>query len=96
MYERSVLPVLVIIRRSALANRRQLLTREAIGVIPNPGSGTAPRLLMKDSAEEQWLHGGIELKRCLACGPYIPCTSKASNYAAPARAFFAAPYLGEE
>ncbi len=56
------LPIAVIIGRRELANRWQSQVWEAIGVIPDLGGGAAPRLLMKDSAEEQWLHGGFELK----------------------------------
>ena len=47
--------------RRAIANRWQAQTWEAIGVIPDPG-GASPRLLMQDSAQEQWLYGGLELK----------------------------------
>ncbi len=57
-----VLPVAVIVGRRALASRWQSHVWEAIGVIPERGGSPAPRLLMKDSAEEQWLHGGLELK----------------------------------
>ena len=55
-----VLPIAVIIGRRELANRWQSQTWEAIGVVPDPG-GAAPRLLMQDSTQAQWLHGGLEL-----------------------------------
>ena len=57
-----VLSIAVIMQRRELANRWQTQTWEAIGVVPDLGGGTAPRLLLQDSAQAQWLHGGLELK----------------------------------
>lgn len=57
-----ILSIAVIIGRRALANRWQTQAWEAVGVIPDPGGGGAPRLLIEDSAQAQWVHGGFELK----------------------------------
>jgi hypothetical protein len=57
-----VLPIAVIMERRALANRWQAQTWEAIGVVPDPGGGPAPRLLIQDSAQAQWLHVGFALE----------------------------------
>ena len=57
-----VLPIAVVIGRRKLANPWQAQTWEAIGVIPDSGGYAAPRLLMQDSAQAQWLHGGFLLK----------------------------------
>ena len=56
------LPIAVIIGRREIANRWQSQTWEAIGVIPESAGGAAPRLLIQDSTQEQWLHGGFVLK----------------------------------
>jgi len=57
-----VLSIAVIMEWRALANRWQSHSWEAIGVVPDPGNGTPPRLLLQDDARAQWLHGGFELK----------------------------------
>ena len=57
-----VFAIAVIMERRALANRWQAQTWEAIGVIPDPGDAAAPRVLLRDSARAQWLHGGFALK----------------------------------
>ena len=57
-----VLSIAVIMQRREIANRWQAQTWEAIGVVPDPGAGAAPRLLLQNGAQAQWLHGGFELK----------------------------------
>ena len=57
-----VYSIAVIMERRAIANRWQAQTWEAIGMVPDPGDAAKPRLLLRDSAREQWLHGGFELK----------------------------------
>lgn len=53
--------IAVIMERRALANRWQTHAWQAIGIVPDTGGGAAPRLLLEDSAQAQWLHGGLEL-----------------------------------
>ena len=57
-----VFSIAVIMERRALVNRWQAQAWEAIGIIPDPGDATTPRVLLQDNASEQWLHGGFELK----------------------------------
>ena len=48
--------------RRALVNRWQTHAWEALGVIPDPGNALVPRILLRDDACTQWLHGGFELE----------------------------------
>jgi hypothetical protein len=68
------LAVAVIMQKTVLANRWQSEQWEAIGVVPDEeGSGTPPRLVMKDGQREHWLHHGltIELHRDEAEGYFL-------------------------
>ena len=54
--------IAVIMERRALVSRWQAHAWEAIGIIPDPGDAASPRLLLRDAARAQWLHGGFDLE----------------------------------
>jgi len=58
----SEFPIAVIMERRTLANRWQTHAWEAIGIVPDPGGSATPRILVRDEARTQWLHGGFQLE----------------------------------
>jgi hypothetical protein len=71
--QHSKFPIAVLMQWTQLDDRWQSEKWEAIGVIEDPGTETAPRQLFKDSAQARWLHPGLalELFRDEAEGYYL-------------------------
>jgi hypothetical protein len=75
---RPSIEVAVVMRRERLDNRWQPWRWSLADVVPNePGFGSEPRLLVKNDAEERWLHPRftVELFRDDAEGYYLNITT---------------------